>query len=415
MSMTKARKRDLRTDFGRGFALLAAFSLVLAGCDSSSTTPSPATTSTPSSTLVRPDDLPGAFREALREADTFTRLTRIAALFEVATPEDTDAITAVFKDPKVVPTVTDTTILLAWWARRDPASAFDWLKEELSAFEASTYQVVFEEWGRVDPMGAAQVLSAGRSLDSAVMELASAALLRGWHRSEQPGIDYYIFSIREPGLSGFLLDSHTRYLAAAEGPEYVMNWVDGVADEDEQFKLSVVRVSSSSIARVSPEYGLKMWDKYKDTPFANNLVKRIGIGWIENTDGADVLEWAMPLASDPLQKGSIAAIMRRWGRLDREAAMAWMAEQTKSSTVPKVLQPALFIYAAWVGPVDGPRALELVDKLDDENRKRIMTVRIVRDWHRYDPEAAREWIETSGVDSKQREKIEKAIETGKLP
>jgi hypothetical protein len=351
------------------------------------------TSDTLSQTATNPaiEDVEATLRGVLSETVPFERFAGVSRLFERVNQDELEVTRAVFESPTLAPSAADTAVFAAWWSRFDAPAAFEWTSQ--NAKSGVTFAVVFEQWGRDDPAGAALLLGAGGSVDAAFLQDANVALLRGWLESGKPGMRSYLGSLSGSKSGVKVLESFGRIVVARRGPRGTIEFLDTMSGNEPQLMGKLLFAFARPITRASPEVGVDLFERYHGRQMGVNLLISIGEGWVDARGGESAMSWVWEQKDHPRLKAALGSVYRRWIVQDKEAAMTWMEERT--DFIPPELEPALITYLGLKSQDDILRALELRKWIRQGLVRRDVTLKLLRDWRRRDPVAANEWIDSA--------------------
>jgi hypothetical protein len=348
-----------------------------------------------SSGKLETEEVGPKLRAVLALPDALQRVAGIADTLDATDPGALPLVRAVFEDPNVATTVLDEEVFVAWWSGFDQRGPFEWVLENRRS--AGGFSVVFERWGQVDPIAAAGVL-AGQvpgvqsEVPTAFMRDAQVALLRGWYQSGRPGLESYLISLdpRKGGLA--VMEDFGRYLVSQLGAEGTIGFIESIPEQQAPLRSKIVFAMARPITRASPETGVELFEAYREEPGAWNLLIAVGEGWVEARGAQSAMEWVLEQGDHPRQRAAVSSVYRRWIRDDEEAALAWL-EPRLEDRVPPELEGALVVYIGIKSQEDVLKALELRKKIRAGLVRRDVTLKILRDWRRRDPDAANAWID----------------------
>ncbi len=126
----------------------------------------------------------------------------------------------------------------------------------------------------------------------------------------------------------------------------------------------------------------------------------MGTRWAQQ-DGLAAMTWLATLPAGGERDAGVQETYRVWLSRDREAAMAWL----RGAELEPWLEPALALYVKSLARERPEEALEWTALIRDAERRREATMKIGRYWHQVDPDAARAWLDRSGLPEEDRKWI----------
>ena len=91
-----------------------------------------------------------------------------------------------------------------------------------------------------------------------------------------------------------------------------------------------------------------------------------------------------------------------WAYRDREAALAWMAEQSPGEPEPWV-RSLIAEYARQLAADSPVEAIQWAERVEDDMDRERTLIRIARFWRTQDKEAAEAWLSQSSLSERARE------------
>ncbi len=337
------------------------------------------------------EDVESALRGVLSKTVPFERIAGVSQLLERLGQDELEVARAVFESPALAPSAADMAVFVAWWSRFDAPAAFGWTSQ--NAKSGGSFAVVFEQWGRDDPVGAALLLGAGGRVDAGFLQDSNVALLRGWLESGKPGMRSYLSSLAGSKSGVKVLESFGRIVVARRGPKGTIEYLDSLSGNEPQLMGKLLFAFARPITRASPEAGVALFERYEGQQLGVNLLISIGEGWVDARGGESAMTWVWEQKDHPRLKAALGSVYRRWIKQDEEAAMSWMEERT--DFIPPELESALITYLGKKSQEDILRALELRKWIRQGLVRRDVTMKLLRDWRRRDPDAANEWIDNA--------------------
>ena len=105
------------------------------------------------------------------------------------------------------------------------------------------------------------------------------------------------------------------------------------------------------------------------------------------------MKWVMSLPPGPQRDDAVTAAARRLIQDDREAGLQWFDETDEHPA----LEAAWEVYAQGIVWEDPPKALSVVERIDDQEGRDKAVVTLLRIWLSRSPDEANDWIEGSDL------------------
>jgi hypothetical protein len=185
-----------------------------------------------------------------------------------------------------------------------------------------------------------------------------------------------------------------------DGLEETFRWAEALADDPDRFKLNVFRRVGTWAAEVDPQRAAAWAAEHGEAEYGKGLYRRVGIRWAWQ-NGATAMAWLATLPAGKERDAGVQETYRAWLSRDPGAAKGWL----RAAELEQWLEPALALYVKSMARESPEEALEWTALIRDAERRREATIKIGQYWHGVDPEAARAWLDQSGLPEKDREWI----------
>jgi len=342
-------------------------------------------------------DVSTAISLSLEEQDPIRRAADLSRAVDGADATDLPVIEAFLENPRIALEELDRSVLVLWWARHDPAAAFDWIQNSGSVLEGGLRSAVLRQWARTDPAAAASAARSGQTTQQESWEFQSA-VAEGWLVSEQPGLEDFLRSL-EPYTQQYVLGSLARRVLISGGADALMAWTEAL-QLGPKGRLAAFRKTSISLALVDTEAAKRWVDEHHDGPYGSNLIKLAAIGWAQH-DAPGAFVWLSGLPASAERDRGVSDAFRQWVRLDPDAARDWM----ERADIGPWLEPAMVIHAGRVSDDDPEAGIAWANRITAPDHRDSALLRIARRWRMRDAEAALEWIGRVDVSDTLRERM----------
>jgi hypothetical protein len=286
-------------------------------------------------------------------------------------------------------------LLAEWWARFDPAGAFEWAQRERMANAPLVTMAVVRAWAEREPEEAARAI--GGIANRERRRDAVDALVRGWNDSGEPGLVDYLSGL-PPGIERQrAISVVARRKVYRDGLEETIRWAEALPDEPDRFKLNVFRRVASWAAEVDPQRAAAWAAQHGQEEYGKGLFRRVGTRWAQQ-DGAAAMSWLATLPAGHERDAAVQESYRAWLSREPEVAKDWL----RAAKLEPWLEPALALYARSLAQESPEEALEWTARIRDPERRREATIKIGQYWHQVDPDAARAWLDRSDLPEKDR-------------
>jgi hypothetical protein len=329
---------------------------------------------------------PSAVAEALREPDPLVRAESLARVFQQLPPEALPAVRDAYSGIFFDLGDTELVLLSEWWARFDAPGALEWSRTDYTADTRQVRQAILRAWARVDPHAAMRAAANEQVERSQWLD----ATICGWEESGQPGLFEFVRDMPYGPDRQLALATLARRKVLREGVAAAFDWAEAEPEHDGKFKLNLIRRVGSAAVLVDPELTAERAGRLADGPYANGLLRRVGIRWAKR-DGEAAMRWLATLPPGPARHEAMSETYRSWLRgLDREEALRFM--QGPGLDDP-AYEPAVALYARVLASDDPLGAIDVARALNDEELRWTTVGRVWRTWWVDDEEAANAWFE----------------------
>ena len=331
--------------------------------------------------------------EALREPDPLVRAEALARAFQSLPPESLPGVRDAYSGTFFDLGDTELVLLAEWWARFDAAGALEWTYVERAADATQVRQAILRAWARQDPEAALRAAENQRADN--VRPLWLDAVLSGWQESGQPGAFEFVRALPSGPDRQRALATLARRKVLRDGVAAAFDWAEGLPEDDDKFKLNLMRRVGSAAAGVDPEIAAERAGRLADGPYAQGLLRRVGIRWA-NRDGAAALHWLVSLPAGHPRDDGVSETYRAWVRGPARAdAIRFMEGPARNDPA---LDPATALYAQVFVSDDPLGAIEVARAIEAEDLRWATVGRVWRIWWTDDEEAANAWFEQTSDD-----------------
>ena len=106
----------------------------------------------------------------------------------------------------------------------------------------------------------------------------------------------------------------------------------------------------------------------------------------------EAVEWVQKEVSPERRGKYVSGVVAMWAYQDFQAAGEWLKGQEPSSDTDHMIST----YASTVIQIDPKASMVWADEIQDEKRKERTRKSSLREWHKADPAAARDWVVEQG-------------------
>lgn len=331
-------------------------------------------------------------RDVLMDKDPLQRQAELAALLQHTGPDALPAVLQAYEgapldggDPELV-------LFATWWARFDPQAALAWTSKDWRAGYASVLTAVFRTWARREPE---EALAHAKELRFPVQrQMSVEAAYVGWDESGQPGLVESIRAISEPVERQAATETLARRRVATLGAEGALRWAEALPEGKDGFKAMARERVAGAAAEMEPAVAAA-WAKPQITAgkeLPSGLPRRIGTRWVRR-DPEAAMAWLATLPAGNDRDDGVTESFRDWMHQDRAAATRWI----EARPVEPWLEPALGVYARAISGEQPRKAIDLAQRISDEDLRNMITTVVARVWLTHDREAAEAWLAQADI------------------
>jgi hypothetical protein len=333
----------------------------------------------------------------VRDPDPFSRARRLGALLPTLGPEAIPEVQAIFTNADLVLRGTDLELLVSFWAHHDPEAASRWaMRRAPHGYKIIAILASFSVWAERDPQAARRASEERIALIGDAREAVQIALVRGWYRRDPEGLTQFIHELgmgigRQRALSTFV-----REVIREQGPDALVRWAEGLPDDDDVYKKAAYRQVGVALPLFDHAAAIRWCEAHCDGPYGDGLRGLIARPWVLR-DGPAALAWLLQAPEGHEKNLAVRTAFSVWGQYDRDAALAWMAEQTAAG--PEAwMKPVLPVYARLLADDGSPlEAIEWAEQIESEEEREYVLTDVVRKWRRADEAAAEAWLLESSL------------------
>ena len=348
--------------------------LALAGCQESGSSAGPVPTA---------EDV----TQALAASDPLERAESLARIFQRLPSEELAAVKVAYEDAFLDIGDLEIVLLAEWWGRFDGPGAVKWSFQQFTTSAKPVQQAVIRAWAREDPAAALRYVE-GQSNES-VRGLWLDAVITGWDESDSPGVLDFIRTMAPGRDRQRALAAVTRRMVLRDGVDATFDWAEGLPEDTDKFKLNAIRRAGSAAAAVDPVRASERATPLADGPYADGLLRRVGIRWAKQPGGGEpAMRWLATLPTGAALDDAADETWRAWLAIEREAALRFFEGERAND--PK-LNHALALYTEVIVREQPDRALKLAESIADPEFRWATVGRAWRRWWVAERDAAEAW------------------------
>jgi hypothetical protein len=315
----------------------------------------------------------------------------------------------------------------AAWAKTDPAGAAQWAANLDSPLARDTaVGQIFNTWSSTDPMlasgaidalplGSAQTVATtavaknftkgnpdaalkwAESLTGPLQVAAAREIVNNWSVADPAATAAWI--LKQPSQQ--TRTEALRQLAGnwvARDPGTAFDYAQSISDPSQ--RTDFMQSAMQRFSSMDPLAAANWLSSEAARPHADALVGGVSSRWAAFDPGA-ASNWAASFANPDLRNKAVSAVSTSWAQTNPAAAAQWIGSIGESQT----RDTATAAFSAQIARSNPANAAQWATRISDPAKRSGSIQRIVGDWKKTDPNAARLFVQSSTVlpaDLKQR-------------
>lgn len=304
------------------------------------------------------------------------------------------------------------------WASVHPEDAAKWAVSHLSGpLAGEAFGTIAGEWAANNPAAAAAWVSGLPG--GAVSETATTSVITAWAGEDPRATAAWIESFSDDERKSSSLSTLASEWCDAS-PEDAARWVSGRLENPEAAELTEALISSwgSQDPQAASEWVMKLPAELQNSAASSLLSQWAG------TDPKAAAEWVAKLPESDARGEAISTLASTWAAAEPANAVSWVLGLPDSSEQREALDDSVRAWTAldsadlgkWVDlqpaneTTDHLRAtaattlmdsapqeaMTMAGKISDPERRDESLTRLLKNWGREDPEAAKAWAAKNG-------------------
>ncbi len=297
--------------------------------------------------------------------------------------------------------------VLKSWASTDPVNASQYYLANSSSFDTngrgpSPAGTIASEWARIDPKGA---LTWANSLPDGDQAGAMRGIFSQTAKVDPSEAALQAATITNEDARSQAYQSIAREWGAQDWGE-AQAWINTLpADARDEANAQALR----GLAADNPKLAAENVSLLPDGDEKNSTIRNISQQWAREDPAATAL-WVMEQESTDAQGSAMSEVMSSWARLDNDGAIDWLNNQEAGD----VRDTAATAFVRNNNSKEYDISLQVAETISDEGTRARSISSAVSTWMKDDPEAAKEYINTSEyISDDERERVlRRATSTG---
>ena len=321
------------------------------------------------------------------------RAARLGAALRSLRPENLEAVLEVFGEHMAGLGELELQPFFDAWVGFDPVAASQYAEAISHAAQKQlARKSILNSWAARDPIAASaaadQLVSSKRGDGLPLYR----ALVRGWARSGQEGLQEYIL---EHSLAGQLILSALPGVYYRAGPEGLMRWANHFIEETPDLvnRIKVFRMAVRTLGFRRPRAAIPFVLEHWGHDYAAEGPRVLTETWLRTEPEAG-LEWLRTEAPEKSRSGALRDATGRWLSLDRAAARAWLESRPAGDPY---YHPAFAKLAQWIAKQNPEEAIDWCMRSQIEPPDSRCLHQAAVEWYKKDPVSAGTWLEKESM------------------
>lgn len=286
--------------------------------------------------------------------------------------------------------------LASSWARSDLSGAVNWIEGLENPQESkSAFRSICGYWVRSDPEGAiAFALNAGTPATQKDM-LTTA--VRSWGSNNPTKAIAWAEALDDKSMRHQALCDIVNGISYMY-PEMAASIITELPEGSQ--KNSAERTTLTYWIRKDPSAALEWIKSFPDESRKWSAIAQAATSWATDNPSA-AAELALSIPDEGQMQQTVSSIIRQWGRYDAVATGDFLQDFSAGKVRDTVVQS----YCESIVEHYPGMAAEWSESIEDESRRNSQMEGIARRWIRVDSELAAEWIASSSLPERTRERL----------
>jgi hypothetical protein len=344
-----------------------------------------------------------ALREAVRDLDPYARVGGLATLLPTLGPEDVPGVKATLRDVTLNHEAPELDLLVRFWASHEPEEALRWAADDCPpGYRSGSVLTAVSRWAAADPLAAQIAAQQLQSERAGLRDSLQIGLAYGWYEHDASELARYIQQQGKSWSRLRLLSTFVRITIQREGPEAAMRWAEAVPEDDPGFKLDVYRQMGVNLAPFDMDAARRWCRAHCEGPYGKGLRTIVAMRWVQLGGGGAALEWLAAPLDERQRELALPQPFAEWLRLFPEEASAWLEPRARADDAEPWLRLLFPPYTLVVMRRAPAEAIWWAERVEDEEHRERLLIRVARAWRAHDEAAAEAWLAESPLSEEAR-------------
>jgi hypothetical protein len=338
-----------------------------------------------------------SFRSAFEQGNELERSYRFHGFLQSMGPDEVAEAAEAIESWNLWLVTDELRNFMIAWTAFDPEAALSWGTARPRPFRAKAFAAALDGWAFHDPVAARHAMEAfdPRTAPPNLEEHLVAGWLAGGRHT---GVFEYIES-RPAGLQRQRYTNLLTIELMKQSPDAVVRWVESIEDAAPgAYKAIAFQKAVNVLASSDPAFASSWFETHIGQAYVEGAPAVIGRRWLE-IDPEAAFEWLTSLPRGAYDK-DVKSTLRIWLNQAPEDAQAWVRDASPAAGLDPLVE--FMISRAQ----DDPRAaLDWSQRIHDPATRQRTVLLLGRKWLRRDPDAAKHWIEESGLSQQMKSSL----------
>jgi hypothetical protein len=260
--------------------------------------------------------------QALRDRDVLIRAYRVAEALQELDERDIDAAVAVLEQQRRGVTEGEVRLFMLAWCRFDPVGAFAWADAWPGPWRSTLVRKAIFAWAFRDPEGAAEAF--GAMEPALRKELHAYWIGGWARSEDTAGLTEYLFSQPAGGERSRSIGVLLAELLDGGPEAVVRWAEDVPVEAPNQAKVTAFLTAGGALAQYDPGDATAFYEAHRQFDYAQPALKTIARRWVDNHEPELLFEWLFSLPPGEGVDDAVEAGFSRWWSRAPEDARAWL-------------------------------------------------------------------------------------------
>lgn len=361
--------------------------------------------------VALPDEPLAAFAEAVQIPDSHTRAQALLDFFARTDPSWADDLRAMLDEPdsKLRLDEISEALFASWWAKSDPAAAFEHRVEPGWSDRHPWVREVMLRWVASDAASAALAADTlPPNVERGKLEATRVLVDHWWDNpvANDPTPLLALLEHLEVMPRAGAVQAVIQGLIAQRGVDGAEKFVESVAQQDTadvSLPEELLARFGQALVEIDVEHAKRWAAKHGEGRDGAGVLRHLAFSW-GRKDGPAAMNWALNLPDTPQRPHVILRVWLSYRDAEPDRAAEWLMAQEPTGA----LEPIFRRYLVGTATLDAQKAISIVETAKDPAVRESLLAAVGIGWMKTDPEAAEKWLASVDLPAPMKEQVRKA-------